>query len=55
VVVLQMHSSAYHRMVGCKMTHFAADVLGVGGSVLGSCEGKLGIVNFSYERAHPLR
>jgi hypothetical protein len=33
---------------------FAADVLGAGGSVLGSCEGKLGIVDFSYEHAHPL-
>jgi hypothetical protein len=31
-----------------------ADVLGAGGSVLGSCEGKLGVVDFSYKRVHPL-
>jgi hypothetical protein len=33
---------------------FAADVLGAGGSVLGSCEGKLGAVDFSYERVRTL-
>jgi hypothetical protein len=33
---------------------FATDVLGVGGSVLGSCEGKLRAVDFSYKCPHPL-
>jgi hypothetical protein len=33
---------------------FAADVFCVGGSILGSCEGKLGVINFSYECVHPL-
>jgi hypothetical protein len=33
---------------------FVANVLDAGGSVLGSCEGKLGVVDFSYEHAHPL-
>jgi hypothetical protein len=34
---------------------FLANVFGGGGSVLDSCEGKLGKVDFSYERAHPLK
>jgi hypothetical protein len=33
---------------------FATDVLGACGSILGSCEGKLGAVKFSYERVYPL-
>jgi hypothetical protein len=31
-----------------------ADVFGMGGSVLDSCEGKLGEVDFSYERIYIL-
>jgi hypothetical protein len=33
---------------------FVADVFGAGGSVLDSCEGKLGAVDFSYERIYIL-
>jgi hypothetical protein len=33
---------------------FIVDVSCVGDFVLGSCEGKLGIVNFSYKHANPL-
>jgi hypothetical protein len=33
---------------------FVADVLGAGGSILGSYEEKLGEVDFSYECANPL-
>jgi hypothetical protein len=41
-------------MARYRMIHFAADVFGVGGFVFGSCEGKLGAVDFSYECVHPL-
>jgi hypothetical protein len=33
---------------------FTVDVFSAGGSVLGSSEGKLGAIDFSYERVHPL-
>jgi hypothetical protein len=33
---------------------FAVDMLGAGGTVLGSCKEKLRAIDFSYEHAHPL-
>jgi hypothetical protein len=47
-------ASACHRMAGAKGDPFVADVFGAGGSVLDSCEGKLRVVDFSYERIYIL-
>jgi hypothetical protein len=38
--------------VRAKGDPFVADVFGTGGSILDSCEGKLGAVGFLYENTH---